>query len=280
MKRYTTAIFAAAAIASLCAAHEFWIQPSTFRAAVGERVSMHLLVGDGFPGEPRPRDPTKLEKFAVIGPDGESAVPGKDGEDPAGAVVLAKAGTHVVAYRSAATPITLDAAKFEAYLKEEGLDSVIKARAAEGASDKPGRELYSRAAKSLVHVGDVPPDDGYARVMGFPAEITPTTSPYAAHAGDTLTFRVTHDGANAEGALVRAFSKNNPKHRAEARTNSSGEAAFTLDQPGVWLIGTVRMARANNDHGADWHSTWASLTFELAPAAKTSTDTETRTSDR
>ncbi|HEX2837499.1 MAG TPA: DUF4198 domain-containing protein [Phycisphaerales bacterium] len=267
MKTCIAAFCATAAIASLSVAHEFWIQPSSFRPAVGERVGMHLLVGDGFPGEPRPRDPTKLGKFMVVGPDGESAVPGKDGEDPAGIAVFSKAGTHVVTYRSLPTQVTLEAAKFDAYLKEEGLEHVSKARAAQGATGKPGRESYSRAAKSLVLVGGAPQDAGHARVIGFPAEITPTTNPYAAHAGDAITFRVTHDSASAEGVLVRAFCKADPKLRIETRTNSNGEATFTLDHQGTWLIGTVRMDSADGSKDADWVSTWASLTFDLAPAA-------------
>lgn len=270
MKPRTAALAALATFVSVCAAHEFWILPSTFRANVGETVDVRLLVGDGFPGEARPRDPTRLEKFVVVGPSGESPITGEDGADPAGTVTFKDAGTHVLGYRSTSTRIALEAAKFEAYLKEEGLDHVIKARAADGTSTKEGTELFSRAAKSLVQVGGTP-DAGFSRTLGFPAEVTPTTNPYTTHQGDSLTFRVTHDNGPAADALVLAFSKSDPSHKLTARTGSTGEVTFTLDRPGVWLIASVRMSRAQPGQNADWQSVWASLTFDLAapdPAVK------------
>ena len=265
MKSRTAALAALATFVSVCAAHEFWIQPSAFRANVGEKVDVRLLVGDGFPGEARPRDPTKLVKFVVVAPSGEQPITGEDGADPAGTVTFKDAGTHVLGYRSTSTRIALEAAKFEAYLKEEGLDHVIKARATDGTSKVEGTELFSRAAKSLVQVGGTP-DAGFARTLGFPAEVTPTTNPYSAKAGDALTFRVTDDSAPAADALVLAFSQSDPSHKLTARTSSTGEVTFTLDRPGVWLIASVRMSRAQPDQNADWQSVWASLTFDLAAA--------------
>ena len=40
------------------AAHDFWIEPSTFRPAPGEKVAVSLRVGDAFPGEAVPRWPS------------------------------------------------------------------------------------------------------------------------------------------------------------------------------------------------------------------------------
>jgi len=70
----------------------------------------------------------------------------------AAAVPLGAPGLAVIGYRSQRTAITLEAEKFEKYLADEGLDGVLKARKTRGEQDKPGNEVYSRCAKSLIAV--------------------------------------------------------------------------------------------------------------------------------
>ena len=48
----------------LCA-HDFWIEPSTFRPAPGATVAIGLRVGQNFVGDPVPRSSQLLERFVV-----------------------------------------------------------------------------------------------------------------------------------------------------------------------------------------------------------------------
>ena len=65
MKR-ATAFAAAALLAAPLAAHDFWIEPSSFRPEVGSVVGIQLVVGQKFRGEPLPRNPALIAKFVLI----------------------------------------------------------------------------------------------------------------------------------------------------------------------------------------------------------------------
>lgn len=281
MTRRFTAVLALLAAASSAFAHEFWIQPAKFTAMPKETVGLRLMVGDGFPGEARPRDPRKLVKFFALGPSGEMPIPGSDGNDPAGEFAATESGVYVLGYRSGHSRVTLEAAKFEEYLKDEGLDAARAERAKLGESAKEGKEAYSRCAKSIIAVAPANAaamsasdatklTQGFDRVLGMPLEIVPVTNPLAAVAGSTLTFRVLHEGKPLANALVNAFAQGQNEPAVQVRTNTQGQAEMKLDKPGLWLLGTVNMTRASAEvaakNDADWESLWASLTFELKPA--------------
>ncbi|HEX8877300.1 MAG TPA: DUF4198 domain-containing protein [Phycisphaerales bacterium] len=253
------------ALATISLAHEFWLQADALRVPAGATVKISTMVGDGFPGESRPRDPTKLDRFEIAG-GGAAAQPilGIDGNDPAGIVQLAKPGTYAVGYRSRNTMITLDGPKFDAYLKEEGLDNALEAR--KGKSDVPGRERYSRCAKTLISVGD-DRGSGFDHSFGFPLELIPTQNPYALAAGDGLTVTLLADGKPAANALVRATNRDHPGEWLSERTNDQGQVTFKLDQPGFWMIASVRMTAVEPPApDCDWESLWATLTFDLTPS--------------
>lgn len=65
-------------------AHDFWIEPSTFRPAPGTTVAVRLRVGQNFLGDPVPRLPQSIEQFFVRQGGSEQPIGGSDGIDPAG----------------------------------------------------------------------------------------------------------------------------------------------------------------------------------------------------
>lgn len=262
----------AAVLASAALAHEFWVQPDSFRPAVGAATGVRLFVGDGFPGEHKPRDAKKLERFDVTGPEAGAkpvAIDGKDGADPVGTITPAKPGVYAVAYRGKESTITLEAEKFEEYLREEGLTEILKKRADLHESKAAGREAYSRCAKSLLCAGGEGAGAWDAKT-GLTVEIVPTTNPYAARAGDTIAFLLLRDGKPVADAQLMALSQEGGKTiRATVRTDASGNASFTLKQPGMWVVNTVLMDRVDptaKRTDVDWVSIWSSLSFDLAPA--------------
>ncbi|HTD52790.1 MAG TPA: DUF4198 domain-containing protein [Thermoanaerobaculia bacterium] len=240
-------------------AHDFWIEPSTFRPAVPSQLTVALRVGQDFRGDPVPRDDRKIDRFVLADPAGESAIPGLPGTDPAGFVRIERPGLAVIGYRSRRTFIELEAEKFEKYLTDEGLERVSKARAERGESGKPGKEVYSRCAKSIVLAGGGPAA-GYDRPLGFTLELVPEK--LVAKPGD-LPIRLLYEGRALEGALVVAINREEPEKRLSVRTGRDGRARLGLPRPGVWLVKVVHMVPAPKDTGADWESLWASLTFEI-----------------
>jgi uncharacterized GH25 family protein len=166
----------------------------------------------------------------------------------------------VIGYRSRPSPVTLPADTFTAYLKEEGLDAVIAARARSHASEREGRELFSRAAKSLVRSGDAGAGD---RMLGFPIELVAERNPYQITSGEPLPVRLVYQHAPLAGALVVAFNQRHPYQKQRVRSDRDGRATFTIDEPGRWLVKAVHMVPAPAGSKADWESFWASLTFEI-----------------
>ncbi|MGH7245248.1 MAG: DUF4198 domain-containing protein [Phycisphaerales bacterium] len=268
-RRLLVGIFAAATCLA-CSAHEFWLDAFAFRLKAGEILRIRTFVGDGFPGEARPRDPTKLERFEIVGPPGSLQVLGQDGAEPAGLVRLTAPGTYSVGYRSRPTPIVLAGPKFEMYLKDKGLDNASEARRTAGKTEADGRERFSRCAKAIVMVGN-DRGAGFDHVFGFPLEVVPRSNPYASRPGDELSFLVLADGKPAHQMLVAAVNRADPKTTLSARTSEDGIASFKLDRSGFWLINTVRMLPVNEPGiECDWESLWASVTFDLADSEATS----------
>ncbi len=248
-------------------AHEFWIEPSTFTPRVGEHVSISLRVGENFEGTSVPRQASRIERFVVAGR-GTSIVPGREGSNPAGLFRPRRSGPHVIAYESDHARIEIDAGRFEAYLRSEGLDSIVADRAARGESDAPGRERYARCAKSLLRVepdggsGDEVRSSPSYGPIGLPLELVALSDHVRLEPDRPLSFRLLFRGEPVGGALVRAWRRGAGGPPLTARTDRDGRVALLLDRPGAWLLSSVHMVRASRWEDAEWESYWASLTFE------------------
>jgi uncharacterized GH25 family protein len=251
-------------LAPLAFAHDVWIEPSSFRPAVGERVMVALRVGQHLQGEPLPRIPQLIERFILKGESREIPVIGRAGADPAGMTVVGEPGLQWIGYQSNPYPMTIEAQKFEPYLKDEGLERISAERARKGQSAAPGRERFYRCAKSLL---DVPGVDAKSSAtpapLGFTLELQPRKNPYALRVGDALPLSLTFRGKPIANVLVVALRKDAPEKAVRARTDASGRVSLRLDEAGFWLIKAVHMEAAPPDAGVDWESWWASITFDL-----------------
>lgn len=244
-------------------AHEFWIQPDDLTPLPNTLVHVHLMVGDGFPGEAVARNPEKLLRLAAITEAGEVQLPGRPGADPTATLRVGSEGVVTLVYRSNHSSVSLEAEKFEEYLRTDGLEHVSRIRAERGESGQPGREIYSRCAKSLLRVG-TGLTSGFDRSAGLTLELTPIDDPFAQSAGSPFTFRLTYEGRPLENALVCARRAEDPTMRLAARSDASGKVTVTLPSDGTWMISSVHMVEASGRTDADWESIWTSLTFELS----------------
>jgi len=246
---------------AMALAHDFWLEPSTFRPAAGATVAVGLRVGEDFLGDPVLRSSSSIERFVVRERGRASDVGGVEGGDPAG-WFRAREGAAVVAYASHAAPVELPPQRFEAYLRRQGLEWVIAARARDGESGDPGRELFSRQAKAIL--AGARPFGEASRPFGLRYEIVPVGDP--SFAASTFRGRALYEGQPVSGALVTALLRGDPKLRLTTRSDRGGGFAFTLPRPGVWLVESVWMVEAPLFSRADWQSFWASLTFETVSA--------------
>lgn len=262
---------AAAFAGTTIAAHDFWIEPSQFAPAINTALSLALRVGVNFHGDAVPRIPTQVERFVIAGPDGAlRSVDGRDGYDPAGYTTLPAPGLYVVGYRSRPSSVELEATKFETYLREEGLESIIEQRQRSGRSHAMGLEIYSRCAKTIIATPGAARYTGHDRVLGLRLELIPETSPVAARS-TSMTFRLLYEGQPLAGALVVAMERQTAASptatKPSARSDKTGRVTLPLTR-GVWLVKAVHMVPAPKGIAAEWESVWASVTFELSPAVR------------
>jgi hypothetical protein len=262
-------------------AHDLWIVPSTFHPQSGELVRIGLRVGEpDTGGEPVPRDERFLERFVLLGPDGETRVPGLDGREPAGWIRPETPGRYVLALRSHEAVNVLPGREFEEYLEEKGLDGVIARRAGRGETDAPGRERYSRALKALLAVEGSPgAADGGARLdpdrpLGLRLEMILLDDPGAWRAGAPISVELRFEDRPLAGALVEAHplggsvpasaGRSEPARRA--RTDRRGRVSFELPTAGAWVLTAVHMMPAPAGAEEDWQSLWTALSFSLGPS--------------
>jgi hypothetical protein len=279
---------ALACVTSAALAHEFWLQPASFRVAVGGAVPLRLLVGQNFTGKAWPRPTRRVRRFTRYGPasaaDSIDLRPALLADSLAPALTCAAPGTHLLALTSRLAFIELPAAEFTTYLREEGLGYALRQRQEAGeAATKPGREAYQRCAKALVLATSGPrlpsalADTTFRRVLGSPLELVPEQNPYRLRPGAALTVRVLRQGQPVPGALVQVWQVSAPDSKPTAApavthfatySNAQGRVLLRLSGAGPYLLATVRMENAppalalpGTTARPDWLSTWASLTF-------------------
>jgi uncharacterized GH25 family protein len=228
--------------ASQAMAHDFWIEPSSYRPALGETVSVSLRVGENFTGDPIPRMEHRIESFLVRDRNGVRTVEGVEGSDPAGEIT-AGSEPAVIGYRSHFSSVELERTKFESYLREEGLANRIQVR-----KDGMQKERYARFVKSILGTLD---DAAVRTPLGWRFELVPVSG---------TQFRALYEGKPLAGTLVFALSRDG--RGQSARSNGDGLVTFDLTK-GEWLIKTVHMVEAPSDSGFDWESLWASITLQL-----------------
>lgn len=254
-------------------AHEFWLLPR-FWVAPGTTQSVRVYVGENFTGERwagKSARVTRLMQYAPAGPQDLTAA-ATAADSLRTSVTFAQPGTHLLTLATNNAFITLEADKFNTYLKEEGLDNALLLRQKRGELTMPGREAYRRCAKTLVQAGPASSADtarAWSRPTGMPLELVPEQNPYALKTGASFTVRVLADGKPVPGQLVQVWQQTpgRPVKITKFFSNQNGRLLFYLSGPGSYMVSTVRMEPTRSP-AADWQSTWSSLTFGFGTPAR------------
>ena len=227
--------------ASTALAHDFWLDPSTFRPHPGDLVRVSLRVGQNFIGDPVPRSALLIDKFTVRDASGEQDVIGPENGDPAG-YLRPRGNAAMIGYLSKPYPLDLTPQKYHDFLQQEGFTNLV-------APDTPHHEQFSRYAKA--YIGSGPTTRIVTQPFGWRFELIPETDPLAP---GPLRIRAVLDGKPYASALITAMLLDDANTRLALRTDASGHVTLVLPKKGVWLIKCVAIAPGE--------SLWASFTFE------------------
>jgi len=148
-------LFCICIVSVITLAHEFWLQPQKFFYSIREVARIRFLVGEGFTGENWEGNKDRIQQLLHYVPSGEivnvaDRISGNKGDSLQ--LPLQDEGTHMVTFNSNNSFISLDAEKFNDYLKDEGLNNVILYRKQNNEADKISTEHYQRSIKTLLQV--------------------------------------------------------------------------------------------------------------------------------
>lgn len=259
-------VLGACLLASLAAAHDHWIAPSSFAPPSGARVDLELRIGHADAPELQVRDPRRIVRFESFFGAGEPVkVLGLDGKSPAGLLRPKEPGTYLVAYQSDHAYVELEPAKYAEYLKLEGLDDVAAERARRGELALPGRDSYARYDKCLLTVGGADaPRAGFDRALGLPLELVLESDPRATTPGEPLLVRLLFEGRPLAERQIKLVALSAPHTITLARTDAQGRARLTPTHAGPNALFAVHQRRTTSEQGlsGDWQGFFASLSFE------------------
>jgi uncharacterized GH25 family protein len=177
-------------------------------------------------------------------------------------VKLAEEGTHMITMQSNYASIELDAAKFNAYLEEDGLEDVIAIRTKKNETNKPGKERYARFTKLFLQAG-AKLDDTFKKKAGLRVEIVPHQNPCKLKSGDYLQCTILIDGKPVPHQMVKVWNKiNTTTFLQNAYTENDGTIKFPISTKGPWMVSTVKMIPSETPD-AEWQSMWGSLVFGI-----------------
>ena len=269
MKRKTTLLLLVSVIllgSPYMFAHEFWLMPAKFRASVNELITLTLYVGEDFMGEIWQNKKLRTHKLTHFsGIEKEDLTTMAIESDSIDLVLkFEKEGTQVLAMESKNSFIALEPEKFNAYLKDDGIENIYELREKNGDLDKPSRELYRRCAKTLIQVG-AKTDNTFKRNTGMPLEIIPLKNPYTAKPGDKMSVQVLYEGKPLANKMIVTWNKTatTKTRQQKLRTDDNGHLAFPLDQRGQWMVSLVHMIPLENNAEGNYQSYWGNLTFEF-----------------
>lgn len=265
----------AAACAAPVLAHDFWIQPDTFRVAPGADVPLILQVGHGKDRERSAMPRARIVRLDAIGPSGQRTdlrgklhLGGKAGD---ATTRLTTPGVHVMAMATDDTAISrLPAAQFNKYLAEEGLTPAATLRRQLGRTEAEGVERYGRRTKTLVQVGapGARAQPQVTRPLGLTLELVPEANPYALPRPASLPVRVYYQGRPLAGALVKRIDLDNDAAPAQTlRTDTAGRVRFPLPEGGRWLLAVAWTRPLVGSAQADFETVFSSLSFGWPPKA-------------
>lgn len=252
------------ALALPLAAHDHWIAPSSFAPGVGERVDLRLRVGHPGEYEEQLRDPRRMVRFELHGPQGVKPIHGLDGRSPAGFFKPAAAGLVTLVYQSNHAFVEIAPEAYARYLAEEGLEEIAAERERRGESARAGRDSYLRCDKALLFVGDGA-TTGFDRSLGLPLELVLETDPRAWTPGKELLLRLELEQQPLARRQVKLMRVDAPHTITLARTDDLGRVRFTPESAGAFVASTVHQRRATAEQAleGDWEGLWASLALEL-----------------
>ena len=174
---------------------------------------------------------------------------------------LTSSGDYYAVVSLAPEQVTIDAASFDAYLRQQELTPILSQRSERGERGKAAIVRFQRYAKALLHH----PGTGTTATsyQGQRFELVPLADPAKLRVGDTLRISVTLEGRAAASAHVAAGYAGEPgTPTIRGTADADGIVSIPLRHAGLWYLTSSVMRHAASPD-VDWESFTASLTLSV-----------------
>lgn len=271
-------------------AHDFWLITDFF-AKAGQKIKVAAHTGDKFPTGDSAVALDRIARFELHSARGKTDITGAQVSERAtfAESPLKEPGTYVATIEIRPRFLKLEAKQFNEYLTHEGLTRILEMRVNAKKDTDPGRELYAKFAKAIIHAEDAARsgagkprgaaakggkaepslgEDFATRPLGLKLEIVPQIDPAQVRPGEKLPVLVLFEGkplGNAQVACVSDSHVDEADYSFTTRTNVQGIAMIPILNPGSWLVRLVHMIPASEGKDHDWESFFSTLTFRIAP---------------
>jgi len=263
-----------AVLASLClgvatalSAHDMFIKLRSYFLPAHTAVVVPLVNGT-FSSSENSIDRNRIADISLMTQEGrtryDTATVSARGDSTFFRIESGPPGTSVFGVSTRPNQLKISGKEFTAYLEEEALAEVIDARKKAGISADSASERYAKHVKAIVQVGN-DRTDGYAAVLGYPAELIPLDNPYAVKPGGTLRVRALVNGTPVADLALLAGGRSTGDARLPVqtvRTGPDGEATIRIPRRGSYYVKFISMVRVTGGV-TDYVSNWATLTFQI-----------------
>lgn len=255
------------ALTSALSAHDMFLKLRSFFVAENSPVVVPLLNGT-FSTSENSIDRNRIVDVSLVSPEGrtryDTSTVSARGDTTFFRIATGAGGTYVLGVSTRPNQLKISGKEFSGYLAEEGLTEVLDARKREGIASDSASERYAKHVKAVLQVGTVR-NDGYAAVLGYPAELIPLDNPYSVKPGGTLRVRALVNGTPAAGLTLLAGGRTAGNARLQVqtvRTRPDGEANIRLPRRGHYYVKFISMVKLTGGV-TDYVSNWATLTFQI-----------------
>src|ERR1700761_2058907 len=262
MKKILPIIFIAVAIVSIAATHDYFLLPENFFMHKGDKLDLHLIMGDNFTKlEEQRYDPTRTTKFMLYY--GKKKVDlttlAKENQSPILNYTMTNTGQALIDMTRGYDFSEVSRDSYAEFLANQGYDKLSEK--VKNSNQFRVKEKYTRYLKTLVYVDDHDGSD-YEKVLNDTYEIILKDNPYRKKYGDDMSALVMFKGKPAKSAVVALYIKSisGNVYTQNLTTDSKGELTFTMSREGIYLLRSV-LIEPTKDKDADYESWWASYSF-------------------
>ena len=255
-------------------AHDTWMGPRSFRAAVGSPVVIEMTSGMNYPALEVAIKPDRVSAASIRLGGKVSSIDARTTTRRSLSLRTRPSVEGIATIWASLAPKSLDLtlAQVEGYLDEIGAsDEVLKAWAS-SPEPRVWHETYAKHVKTFVRVGRSDGDRSWADPVGLRLEFVPEVDPTTLKSGDEIVIRVLRNGVAAPGFAVGLVGPDG-KSVDLRRTDVDGRVAFRIGSAGRWMLRGTDLRVAGPGTG-NWDSDFTTLTFEAASTKRSRRNTK------